>query len=372
MKSITEIDKNFAPVRAVRDDIKWINCFEKPFEINGLYRPYETGRLERFPEELQNNENINEGCRLLSKNTSGGRIRFCTDSPFVAVKVELACGMPMVHMPSTGHSGIDVYIARKGHTDFRYVRTFAPEDTEAVYYDGLFLTDRESQYGEFEMLLNLPLYNSVNSLFIGIKEGSKVSSPVKFAEEKPIVFYGSSITQGGCASRPGNNYMNYVARRLNYDFVNLGFSGSAMGEIEVAKFIASMDISAFVLDYDHNAPDAAHLRRTHYPFYETVRRAHPDIPIVMISAPVYYRVATRNDTLYGESAKDYCDSNAAVMESYVKAFPTDKNLYYLDGSSCFTGIDSDACTVDGCHPNDLGFYRMAEALYPVLKRALIK
>ena len=363
---ITEIDANFRPVSVGRNDVSWISPFEKPIEINGLHKPCETGSFERFPESLRNNENINEGCRILSKHTAGGRIRFATNSPFVALEVELQEIFLMSHMPLTGISGVDCYIAKRGNRDLRFVASVFPGADETAYGGICELDARSPSYGEYEVLLNLPLYNGVKSLHIGILEGSEIFAPAPFDFEKPIAFYGSSITQGGCASRPGNNYMNHICRWLNCDFYNFGFSGSAMGEKEVAQFIASHELSAFVLDYDANAPTVGHLKETHYPFYEIIRNAHPEIPIVMASMPKPYRV-------YGQrERRNACDCDAVVIESYLKAYKEDKNVYYLDGGSWFGGADPDACTVDNCHPNDLGFYRMAKNMYPVLKRALFK
>ena len=127
----------------------------------------------------------------------------------------------------------------------------------------------------------------------------------------------------------------------------------------MARHIASLKLSAFVMDYDHNAPDIPHLERTHYPFYEIIRRANPDLPILMVSKPDF------------DNGADNSRRRDIVLESYLKGRAAgDKKLWFVDGESLFQGRDRDACTVDGCHPNDLGFYRMAEAIYPKLKKAL--
>ena len=175
--------------------------------------------------------------------------------------------------------------------------------------------------------------------------------------DKPIVFYGSSITQGGVASRPGNAYTAIASRRLCCDHINLGFSGSAKGESEIAEYIAGLDMKAFVYDYDHNAPNSEHLRLTHEKLYRRIRESHSDIPYIMISKPTGYE----HDRV----------RRAIIMDTYRNAVNDgDENVYFLDGATLFVGDEREACTVDGCHPNDLGFYRFAKALEPILKACL--
>lgn len=366
MESIQQIDKNFERSVIKRSDIKWYNATEKPFEIFGLANTYKQGIFERATEEYQNEKTINETCRRLMKKTAGGRVRFATDSTFIAIKVELANAIPFPHMPSTGHSGFDVYVGREGSSDQRYVKTFFPPDTETVFYDGLLeFNTIAPNYDSFEITLNFPLYNGVKSLYIGVKEGSRVSSPVKYKIEKPIAFYGSSVSQGGCASRPGNNYMNHISRWLESDFYNFGFSGSAQCEVKMAEFIANHELSAIVVEFDASTTVELFKERA-YPFYETLRKIQPDIPMIFFTMPEAYR-------LYESIRKrNLCDSNAIAMDCYLKAYENDKNLYYVDGGNMFNYADVDACTVDGRHPNDLGFFCMAKTLYPVIKRAIYK
>ena len=151
--------------------------------------------------------------------------------------------------------------------------------------------------------------------------------------------------------------------------MNLGFSGSARGERAVADYIASMDISAFVLDYDRNLPTAAELREKHFEFYKAVRDAHRDIPIIIMSYGMY---PVRNTPEKFHDRESF-DCRAVILDTYTKALKDgDKNIYFVDGETIFASGDEDACTVDGCHPNDLGFYCMAKRVYPVLKSGLEK
>lgn len=208
------------------------------------------------------------------------------------------------------------------------------------------------------MQYNFPTYNPVTKLYIGIKGGSKTEVPDNYINKNPVVFYGSSITQGGCASRPGNIYQNFLSRALNMDYLCLGFSGNAKGEKEIAEYMAKLHMCAFVSDYDHNAPDSEHLRNTHFALYEAIRNKNPELPYIMITHP-------------GNGINESVSRRKIIMESYLKALDKgDKNVYFIDGDSLFAGYEFENCTVDGCHPNDLGFYRMAKGILPILKEIL--
>ena len=178
---------------------------------------------------------------------------------------------------------------------------------------------------------------------------------------KPVLFYGSSITQGGCASHAGAEHVGAVCRWLDADHINLGFSGSARAEKPMQEYLASLDPSVFVLDYDHNAPNPEYLEQTHYPLYETIRKAHKTTPIIFITRPDFEVDA------FGDARR------AVIYNTYCKAKNQGDDLvWFIDGETMFGSHERSACTVDTCHPNDLGFYRMATTIYPVLKEALKK
>lgn len=361
-RSIQEIDKNFVPAAGTPDDVEYLDIFQPPFVIDGLYQPCQTGKFCRLPQELL--PLSNEGVQNLAWHTSGGRLRFATDSPYLAIAVQLNGVVHMMHMPRTGNSGFDLYTGPRGaHAgDQRFVRAFFPSEPvkeSGACYDGCH-TFAGGEAIPREVTLNFPLYNGFQKLLIGLKKGASVWAPAPYSVEKPVLFYGSSITQGGCASRPGNNYVNHLSRWLDCNFICLGFSGSARGEESMARHIASLDLSAFVMDYDHNAPDAAYLERTHYPFYQAIREAQPQLPILMVSKPDFDNGREQN-----------ARRRDIVLESYLRGREAgDGRLWFVDGESLFLSRDRDACTVDGCHPNDLGFYRMAQTIYPKLKAAL--
>jgi hypothetical protein len=199
-------------------------------------------------------------------------------------------------------------------------------------------------------------YSGFTELYIGLQETAKVGGGAKYAYDKPIVYYGSSITQGGCASRPGTCYEAIISRKLNVDHINLGFSGAGKGEKAIVDYMASLDPLIFVCDYDHNAPNIEHLEPTHLNLYETFRASHPTTPYVMVTKPDF---AKPRDTT------DEAKRRAVIHKNFMKGIEKgDKNLYFIDGESFFAGYaDGGDCTVDGCHPTDLGFFSMAKRFY---------
>ena len=261
-----------------------------------------------------------------------------------------------------GECGLDLYHdAGERHT---YICTMTPNldtsiEQKMEYYHADSL-DRRVPAGMNSYTLNMPLYCGVDDILVGVPKGCTVGAGEEYRPEKPVVYYGSSITQGGCASRPGMSYQSHISRRLNIDYINLGFSGACRGEKIMVDYLASLDMSAFVCDYDHNAPTAEHLRNTHYALYEAIRAAHPDIPYIMITRP----------DVIGRTAE--CEERKAVIyESYEHALANgDKNVRFIDGATLFGDADAHECTVDTCHPNDLGFYRMAGVIGGVLEDAL--
>ncbi|MBR3929162.1 MAG: SGNH/GDSL hydrolase family protein [Clostridia bacterium] len=343
-----KIDPNFfIGSKLSQEEYIWRNAQDKPFEIRGL-AVCEGEDFFRVPADIA--KGTNEGVELLATHTAGGRVRFKTNSRKIAVRIHSRHAFTMSHMPLTGISGVDII------SDGVFSGSVRPEKPDGSWYEG-FVVKPE---GEAEIEINLPLYNGVTAILVGLEKDASCLSPRKYTYDKPVVYYGSSITQGGCASRPGNSYQGFISRWLDSDHVNLGFSGSGRGEEIMANFIAGIDMCAFVMDYDHNAPSVEHLLNTHERMFKIVRKAHPDIPVIIVTKPDVFKdpevVKARRDAIY-KTYKNAIDAG-------------DKRVRFIDGKTLFGDKDRDACTVDGAHPNDLGFYRMAEAIYPVLKEAL--
>jgi hypothetical protein len=262
-------------------------------------------------------------------------------------------------MTMIGVSGFDLYLDDPDTKKSRYIHTFKPTVTMTQGYEDIYRTSGDGTMRHYT--INFPLYNDVNEVYLGLKEGSTISAGLSYNGEAPIIFYGSSITQGGCASRPGNSYEAMICRRLNRDHLNMGFSGSAKGEPALAEYFAKLPMSLFVCDYDYNAPTVEHLEATHYPFYEIIRAKNPDLPYLMVSRHTAHR------SLNADRRRE------VIRASYEKAKANgDENVYFLDGDSFFPDEWRDACTVDTVHPNDLGFYFMACAIGDVIADILKK
>lgn len=346
MKTIEQIDRNMAVVTRIEDpDVVWHNVHDAPFSLHGFCMPQEADdAFRRLPQEVA--ASVSDHVLQLSAHTAGCRVRFKTNSPYVALHVELSELYPMDHMALTGIYGFDLYIKAEG--EYLYRGTFRPSVKRERVYEGRVLLPGGMQ----EVTIHFPLYNGVDRLFVGVKEGSEVLSSAPYAHEKPVVYYGSSITQGGCASRPGNAYPAMISRMLDCDHINLGFSGSCKAEEAMARFIAALPMSVFVYDYDHNAPDAAFLAQTHEKFFRILRKLRPDLPVIFVTCPDFYLREAQRTPCYEVIHGTYQNALAAG----------DKNVAFIDGRALFEGFFRRDCTVDGTHPNDLGFMFMAEKI----------
>ena len=358
---IENIDKNLAVSPTIdAPDLRLYDVRKPPFRVYGLYNPTTEPEFKRLPDDVA--AATSPGVQNLARNTAGGRVRFATDSPYIAIKAVMPKVTHFPHMPLTGTSGFDLYIDSPDGRDSLFFGSFVPPYAMTDGYESklVFPTD-----GLHYVTINFPLYNAVTDLYVGIADGSALLEGAPYRDIAPIVYYGSSITQGGCASRPGNAYQAMISRALNIDHVNLGFSGAGKGEVPIVSHMADMEMSVFVSDYDHNSP-TDRLKETHMALYEAVRRKHPDIPYIMISRPDIFRL------IPGWGGVDQVvERRQMILDNYHEGRANgDKNLYFIDGASFFRGYFEDSCTVDGSHPNDLGFARMAETLIPVLQRIL--
>lgn len=353
MKSIEEIDKNFKIKSDIsHEGVKFYDAEEAPLGLYGVFREGEEECFRRLPKAVA--AAVNEGVDSLSTNTAGGRVRFRTDSPYVVLYAEMGWYGRMPHFAFSGSAGFDIYDETAGvHT---YLGTAQPPmEDEPIF-------ERRFEFGKRKMrdiIINMPTYSNVNKVYVGIDENAVAEPPKPYRYDLPVVYYGSSITQGGCSSRPGNTYQSIISRRLGCDFVNLGFSGSAMGEREIAEYIAGLSMLVFVYDYDHNAPDAEHLQRTHKPMFDVIREKNPNLPIVIVSRPNY---------VLGDSDGRRLE---VVRKTYEAARSAgDKNVWFVSGRDIEDSVDPDIMTVDGCHPNDFGFWCMAECIGAVIEEAL--
>ena len=348
---ISDIDKNFAVKTGLGlNPIVWLDAKEKPFRVHGLAVAKPGTPFLRMPAEVA--ASVSDGVNYLNTCTAGGRIRFRTNSPWVTLRAEMPQTETMLHMTFTGQSGFDCY--ENDGTKYAYHGTFFPTAHDHGYETWLPMDGKWHTY-----TINMPLYDGVNELMLGLHADAQIEPAEDYTYPNPILYYGSSITQGGCASRPGNAYQALISRRFDADFINLGFSGNAKAEETICRYLASLDASVFVCDYDHNAPNPEHLEKTHKPLYETYRAAHPDTPIIFVTKPDFY--AGTPDERRRE----------IVIATYEYALSQgDRRVQFVDGATLFDGPFRDSCTVDGCHPNDLGFYRMAQKIGDAVEFAL--
>lgn len=344
-EDIAEIDKNFKVSSNIdKDDIKFYNIDEKPFKIYGIHREGE--RYCRMTENVA--KDISEGVYALHCNTAGGRVRFITDSGYVAIHAEMDGLGKMPHFAFCGSIGFDLYVGND------YKKTFIPPIAITDGYEGVAEFETEECR---KITINFPLYSNVRNLYIGLREGAVLKEAAPYKNEKPLVYYGSSITQGGCASRPGMSYQSIISRRFNYDFINLGFSGNAKAEDGMIEYIKNLDMSAFIYDYDHNAPTVQHLQKTHEKMFAAVRNAHPDLPVIIMTRPVF------------SPSKEEKERREIIETTYKNALRAgDENVYFIDGKELMALCGNEG-TVDGCHPTDFGFASIAQALGRIIEKA---
>ena len=335
----------------------WFDALEVGVEgrgwTEGLQQPY-----DRFPAEAEGK--IPDPVWSLSHHSAGMNVRFMTDSPSIAVRWSLKSDrLSLTHMPATGVSGVDLYVKHEGRWGWLAVGQPAQKDgNEAVLVSGL-------PEGMHEYRIYLPLYNGTEKLEIGVKAGSALTKNPGYGKRrnKPMLFWGSSILHGACASRPGMAYPSIIGRRMERPVINLGFSGNGRMDPPVVDLIAKLDLSIYVIDCCPNMDPALITERTE-PLVKALRAAHTDTPIVLVEnvpyAKGWFLPATKDS---------YVKKNEALRAAYDRLRAAGvKRLYYIRCDDFF-GDDHDA-TVDGVHPNDIGFLRMADEIEPVLRHVL--
>lgn len=347
MGDIAKWDPNLAvETNIVREGLQFFDVEQEPFTIHGIFK--EGDYFRRIPEAVA--RSVSEGVYMLHTLTTGGRVRFVTDSPYVAIKTEYITEKSP-HSAITGSSGYDMYAEIDG--DMRFIATFLPPFEVKNGYESV--CDMEP--GHLRIItINFPRHSSVRKLYIGLKEGSVLQKAPGYRIQTPVVYYGSSITHGGCASKPSSCYQNILSRRYGCDFINLGFGGNAKAEDEITEYICGLDMSAFVMDYDYNAPTVEHLRATHGRMFERIRQAHPEMPILILPRPKYYLTAVEQER------------QEVIRGTYEKALAAgDKNVYFISSRELMELV-KDNGTVDNIHPTDSGFFSMALAISKVFDK----
>ena len=368
MATLLDIDKNFAKEKVSGDDYIFVDIKNEPFRTYGIFFDEEIGEYCRMDKNAA--EGTNEGVGVLNKNTSGGRVRFRTNAKKFVLRSNQRRFVISENLTMTAGTGFSVYADGVFHqsamppwNDGWKQKSMAKNPPNFGFDTLIEFNPYEDK--EREITIYFPLYNGVDSVQIGLRDGDSLAEGGDYKYELPVVFFGSSTTQGASCSRPGNSYDAMLSRMLDFDYINLGFSGSGRAEGAMTEYLANLKCKVFVCDYDHNAHTAEFLEKTHLPLYRAFRRVQPDTPIIFLSKPDverkpwFFEPNERREVIL----KTY---NTALSEG-------DENVAFIDGADLF-GHDAlrDCCTVDGAHPNDLGFMRMAEKIYPVLKKMIEK
>jgi len=336
------------------DSLKYVDA--SAFPVIGKGFTNTQTRYERLPGRLENI--TRKPVWNLSKNCSGLAIRFRTNSQVIGVRWEVSGDVFMNHFTMTGIKGLDLYALKNG--EWQFVNSARPSGKSST---AIIIQNMPGE--EMEYMLYLPLYDGLESLEIGVAQEAEIKSARINSPQtgQPVVFYGTSITQGGCATRAGMAYPNILSRMLDREIVNLGFSGNGQLDLEIAEAMATIPASCFVIDCLPNV-SVAQMNEKYVRFLKIIRDKHPETPIILVENILYPKmyfdqkvftlIIEKNDTL-----------NRIFKEQKRKA---DKNIYLVKADNLI-GNNQEA-TVDGVHLTDLGFLQMAESLYPVLRKRL--
>ncbi len=345
MKKIEDIDKNFKAALPVFENMNTYDILKPPFKLYGLMHS-ERG-FHRM--DISVADTVSDGVSVLNFHTSGGILRFRTASRKIILTAELPDVGIMNHMPLTGSSSFSLY------ADGSFCGVFRAPSIEE--YKGVWSSELTLGEGEKDIEIHFPLYNSVSKVFISLEKDASVSEGKEYESCPPIVFYGSSITQGGCASHPGNAYPNMLSRYFNREIINLGFSGSCMAEKEMCDYVKKIPMSLLVYDYNHNAPTPEFLESTHEKFFVEFRKENPSVPVLMLSVA---------DGIFGKA--DIERRKTTIIKTYENAKNAgDENVYFLDGQRFYDETGLHNSTVDTCHPNDLGFFAFFKHISAAIK-----
>lgn len=357
--NVEELDEDMKLQVAKGDQMKWFDPREKPFKINGFAWLKNKKQFRRLPE--QSETNISDPVDLLANCPAGGQFRFQTNAKKLTVKVSLAGKANMHHMTAVGQCGFDCYIGEP--TDQLFCNASRYDHLHQEYEFTFF--ERHNN-DHMNITLNFPLYQGVDQVQVGIDKDAYVAAPPEYDSDKKIIFYGTSITQGGCATRPGMAYTNILSRRFNQEFINLGFSGNGKGEESMARLISEIENPALlVLDYEPNCVSTELYMETLPRFIQTYREVHSEVPILLLSQFPYAAEAI-DKYLYEDRLKRLDFQKTLIEQLKQKG---DKHIYFYEGKNLLPDYQ-DECTVDGVHPTDLGFMSIADRLTPILEKIL--
>lgn len=361
---VSKIDPMMANSGVNVDDIKWVSAHDRVFSLHGVFYDEERGMYARVPSRIA--EKVSPGVAELSLACSGGRLRFVSDSPYIGVRASVPAFMPMPHMTITGSHGFSVY------ADGCFVQQIAPPVeaflqgadfsapmTSRIHFSRTRKIPDDGNRSEKLFEIYFPMYGGVAELYIGIQEGSVLKAAPEYTYKKPILFYGSSITQGACVSRPGNDYVSMLARWLDSDYINLGFSGCGNAEKEMLDYIVSLDASVYAYDYNLYDSRPERVLPPHYDIYKQIRSARPEAAVLLHDKP------------FSNGDSTYERRRGIIADTYERACREgDRRVIHIAPEALLGKEHRDSCVADGSHPNDLGAMRMAQAMHGPIKAFL--
>ena len=333
---------------AKTDSIKFYDG--QQFTIIGRF--HSEKNYARFPQRYE--KILRKEVWSLGQHSAGISIRFRSNSPFISVRWSVKNDAIMDHMPFTGIKGVDLYSYVDGK--WKYISTGRVQGKQN---ESMLVNGAGDNYREY--LLNLPLYDGADTVSIGVSNSALITVPQEnyLISKKPVVYYGSSIAQGGCASRPGMLFTNILERKMDRNFINMGFSGNGTFDISVGEAMCETDAALFVIDCNPNTQTELIYERA-VALVKYLKEKRPDVPVLLVEA--YYYVNGFVNPLESVNAK----KNIELQKAYETLKKSGiKQLYYREGD----GLIGDDCegTVDGVHPNDLGMMRIAEGLQPSIE-----
>ena len=351
MNNYVELDKNFN-VEKINDEE--FNFYPyTAFKLEG-FPWYETDKkLYRLPLDVMSK--LEGNVVTLAKSSAGGCIRFKSNTNKIALKVKYERRRHSPGMPQVSDAGFDIYV--KQGDEWVFINMFRPEITD----EELNMTRELFSDGEMkEYAIYLPLYSCPEEINIGFETDSTVSADVAPRKiEKPILFYGSSVTNGGCVARAANTYSATVGRKLDAPIVNMGYSGSCGGETEIAEAIAKLDLAMFVSEFDHNMREPEQIYTKLGNFVGIIREKNPTLPIILMTRPFFVEYRREHTAAMAQSIKKLYEDLTSKG---------DTNLYFLCGMDIFDMDDRYDYCIDGVHPTELGNHVMGMKILELIEK----
>ena len=369
MKSISKVD----PFMEIKDPklegIVWYSPLNTNlFNAYGSECFYEGDYARLSKKQRKQVKPISESVEWLSKHSSGLQLKFKTNSTRILIDVELRAKHDMCHMPATGQCGFDLYVYDEKLQEYVLHNTAKYPIKQRKYrveLSSFYIVSKEMKMRSY--IINFPLYQGVKSLRIGLDDNS-TTNPIKFNNEGKIVLYGTSIAQGGCVSRPGLMYSNILSRWLDMEFINQGYSGSAMLEPIMGDLLGQIkNQKLLIIDAEANAGCDKTMEQNLEQFIRNYKKNSPNVPILLVS-----RCLFNLDLFVDEKVKLNIYYKKFIKQIVRKLQKEGHQIYFLDGTNFFKNskFNYSEFTVDGVHPTDFGNYLFAKHHYKAIKKIL--